>query len=67
LVVVPRTMGVILDPSSSEDGLGARMGLDATKPLQEKAIRLKIPKEAEAFAKRLLSSINKGKAGSKVI
>ena len=62
LVMVPRTMGVILDPSSSEDGLGARMGLDATKPLQEKAIRLKIPKEAEAFAKRLLSSLNKKNA-----
>ena len=67
LVVVTRTMGVILDPSSSEDGLGARMGLDATKSLQEKAIRLKIPKEAEGFAKRLLSTINKGNSGLKAI
>ncbi len=66
LVMVPRTMGVILDPSASEDGLGARMGLDATKPLHEKAVRLKIPKEAEEVAKRLLSSRNDGTAGSKV-
>jgi 2,5-furandicarboxylate decarboxylase 1 len=59
LVLVPRTMGVILDPSSSEDGLGSRMGLDATKPLREKAVRLRIPKEAQEFAKRLLSSLPK--------
>ena len=58
LVLVPRTMGVILDPSSSEDGLGSRMGLDATKPLREKAVRLRIPKEAQDFAKRLLSSLS---------
>ena len=58
LVMVSRTMGVILDPSASEDGLGARMGLDATKPLHEKAVRLKIPKEAQEFAKRLASSIS---------
>ena len=55
LVLVPGTMGVILDPSSSEDGVTARMGLDATKPLHEKAVRLKIPKEAQEFAKRLIT------------
>jgi len=59
LVMVPRTMGVILDPSASEDGLTARMGLDATKPLHEKALRLRIPKEAREFAKRLVSSMSK--------
>jgi UbiD family decarboxylase len=59
LVMVPRTMGVILDPSASEDGLGARMGLDATKSLHEKAVRLSIPKEAQEFAKRLVSSMPK--------
>ena len=59
LVMVPRTMGVILDPSASEDGLGARMGLDATKPLHEKAVRLKIPEEAQEFARRLVSSMQK--------
>jgi 3-polyprenyl-4-hydroxybenzoate decarboxylase len=52
-------MGVILDPSASEDGLGARMGLDATKSLREKAVRLSIPKEAQEFAKRLVSSMPK--------
>jgi len=59
LVLIPRTMGVILDPSSSDDGLGSRMGLDATKPLQEKAVRLRIPKEAQDFAKRLALSLKK--------
>jgi UbiD family decarboxylase len=57
VVMVPRTMGVILDPSSSEDGLGSRLGLDATKPLQEKAVRLRIPQEAQEFAKRLVTSL----------
>jgi 2,5-furandicarboxylate decarboxylase 1 len=57
VVIVPRTMGVILDPSASEDGLAARMGLDATKPIHEKAVRLRIPEEAQAFARRLISSM----------
>ena len=61
LVTVPSTMGVILDPSASEDGLTARMGLDATKPLHEKALRLRMPKEAQEFAKRLVSSMSKSK------
>ena len=60
MVLIPRAMGVILDPSSSEDGLGARLGLDATKPLQEKAVRLRIPKEAQEFAKRFVTSLKKG-------
>lgn len=56
LVIVQDTMGVILDPSASEDGLTARMGIDATKPLQEEAVRLRIPEEAKKFAKRLISA-----------
>ncbi len=63
MVLVPRAMGVILDPSSSEDGLGARLGLDATKPLQEKAVRLRIPREAQEFAKRFAESLKKTKEG----
>jgi len=59
LVMVPRTMGVILDPSASDDGLTARMGIDATKPLYEKASRLRIPEEAKESARRLISSISK--------
>ena len=54
LVIVPGTMGVILDPSASEDGLTARMGIDATEPLEKKAVRLTLPKEAKEFARRLM-------------
>jgi UbiD family decarboxylase len=54
LIIAQRTMGVILDPSASEDGLTARMGMDATTPLQEKAIRLRISEEAKGFARRLI-------------
>ncbi len=57
LVIIPGTMGVILDPSASEAGVTARMGLDATKPLQEKASRLKIPKTAQDLARNLVSSM----------
>jgi 3-polyprenyl-4-hydroxybenzoate decarboxylase len=52
-------MGVILDPSASENGLTARMGMDATKPLQEKAIRLKVPDKARETAQRLIASLKK--------
>jgi 2,5-furandicarboxylate decarboxylase 1 len=61
LVLVPEAMGVILDPSASETGLSARMGIDATKPLQERAVRLKIPPAAKEFAENfLLNLANKG-------
>lgn len=59
LVMVPGTMGVILDPSASENGLTARIGMDATKPLQEKAIRLKVPDKARETAQRLIASLRK--------
>lgn len=59
LVMVPGTMGVILDPSASENGLTARIGMDATKPLQEKAIRLKVPDKARETAQRLIASLKK--------
>jgi 2,5-furandicarboxylate decarboxylase 1 len=59
LVMVPGTMGVILDPSASDNGLTARMGMDATKPLQEKAIRLKVPDKARETAQRLIASLKK--------
>src|SRR5262249_22885873 len=49
LVVVPNSMGSKLDPSTRE-GVGAKMGLDATKPLAAPALRFKrisVPGEAE--------------------
>ncbi len=54
--MVRGTMGVILDPSASENGLTARIGIDATKALHGKAIRCRIPGEAKDFAKRLIAA-----------
>ncbi|HSR09811.1 MAG TPA: UbiD family decarboxylase domain-containing protein, partial [Thermodesulfobacteriota bacterium] len=59
LVVVPGAMGVILDPSASDQGVTSRMGIDATKPLREKAIRLRVPEEARRKALRLISNLGK--------
>jgi 3-polyprenyl-4-hydroxybenzoate decarboxylase len=56
LVAVHGTMGVILDPSASENGLTARIGIDATEALHEKAVRCRIPDEAKDFAKRLIAA-----------
>lgn len=64
LVMIPGTMGVILDPSASDEGLTARIGIDATKPLHERAVRLKLPEEAVEFARRLISSM--AKKGAKI-
>ena len=62
LVAVHGTMGVILDPSVSENRLTARIGIDATKALYEKAVRCRIPDEAKDFAKRLIAARSR-KAG----
>ena len=45
-----------LDPSS-DDGLGAKLILDATAPLDGKARRVSLPAEAEEFAHRLLQRV----------
>jgi 2,5-furandicarboxylate decarboxylase 1 len=57
LVMVPGAMGVILDPSAADNGLTCRMGMDATKPMQEKAIRLQVPEAARQNAERLISAL----------
>ena len=47
LVVVPESQGSKLDPSS-RDGVGAKMGLDATKPLAAEEMtfkRIRVPGE----------------------
>lgn len=49
-------MGVRLDPSASENGLTARIGIDATKALHGKAVRCRIPDEVKDFAQRLMAT-----------
>ncbi len=49
LVIVPESQGSKLDPST-RDGVGAKMGLDATKPLdadEMKFKRIRVPGEEE--------------------
>jgi len=65
LVMVPGAMGVILDPSSSDEGVSTRIGMDATKPLQEKAIRLKVPEKARETALKLIASLRSRPTGMK--
>src|SRR5689334_13259513 len=45
LVVIPNAQGSELDPSAGPGGINAKMGLDATKPLDGFAPELRIPEE----------------------
>ncbi|MFC2030619.1 UbiD family decarboxylase [Chloroflexota bacterium] len=53
VAIVPNTMCNRLDPSSS-DGLGAKMMVDATRPLDGFAERARVPDEAQALAADIL-------------
>ena len=56
LVIVPESQGSKLDPSN-RDGVGAKMGLDATKPLAAEAMRfdrIRVPGEEEIDVAELL-------------
>ncbi len=45
LVVIPNAQGSELDPSAGPGGINAKMGLDATKPLDGFAPELRVPEE----------------------
>jgi 2,5-furandicarboxylate decarboxylase 1 len=56
LVVIPNSQGSKLDPST-RDGIGAKMGLDATKPLSTTGLefkRIRVPGEDNAALDQLL-------------
>lgn len=58
LVVIPGSLGAILDPSASEDGVTAKMGIDATKPLGAPfAEKLMMDVEKMAWARRLVDQL----------
>jgi 3-polyprenyl-4-hydroxybenzoate decarboxylase len=48
LVVIANAQGSELDPSAGPGGVNAKMGLDATKPLDGFAPELRVPKEVMA-------------------
>ena len=57
LVIVPESQGSKLDPST-RDGVGAKMGLDATKPLaagEMKFKRIRVPGEENVDVAALLA------------
>lgn len=54
VLVLPNSMGVILDPSTTASGDGSKLGIDATKPLGEYAERLSLPTELSERVKRYM-------------
>jgi UbiD family decarboxylase len=58
LVVIPGSLGAILDPSASEQGITAKLGIDATKPLGDAfAEKLIMDAEKMAWARRLADQL----------
>jgi 2,5-furandicarboxylate decarboxylase 1 len=58
LVIVPESQGSKLDPSN-RDGVGAKMGLDATKPLNAPEMafkRIRVPGEETIDVAELLNN-----------
>ena len=61
LVVIGGSMGSMLDPSASEEGVTAKMGIDATKPIGEPyAEKLVMDSEKMAWARGLADRLQAG-------
>ena len=61
VVTIPRSLGAILDPSATEDGLTAKMGIDATKPFGLPfGEKLVMRPETMAWARTLVDRIQGG-------
>jgi 2,5-furandicarboxylate decarboxylase 1 len=59
LVVVPNSQGSKLDPST-RNGVGAKMGLDATKPLdadEMKFVRIRVPGEEKVDLDKIIGPL----------
>ena len=58
LVVVTGSLGAILDPSATRDGLTAKLGIDATRPFgQPFAEKLIMAEDRAAWARSLLDRL----------
>jgi 2,5-furandicarboxylate decarboxylase 1 len=58
LVVISGSMGALLEPSASEEGLTAKLGIDATKPVGEPfAEKLVMDPEAMDWARALADQL----------
>ncbi len=61
LVVISGSMGSMLEPSASEEGVTAKMGIDATRPVgQPFAKKLVMDPEKVAWARSLVSRLESG-------
>ncbi|TAK33705.1 MAG: UbiD family decarboxylase [Chloroflexota bacterium] len=54
VLIAPKALGILLDPSTGADGATDKMGIDATKPLASFASTLTFPEEVTESIKRLL-------------
>jgi UbiD family decarboxylase len=64
LVVLSGSLGALLDPSSDERGVTAKLGIDATRPFGAPfAEKLVMPAERMAWARELVESLGAGGAG----
>ncbi len=58
LVVIGGALGAILDPSASEEGVTAKLGIDATKPIGDPfAERLRMDADKMAWARSLVDQL----------
>lgn len=64
IMVMPRSMGVLLDPSTTDQGVTAKVGIDATKPLGLYADRLEISPDLKEKAAKLWEQIKGRVTGS---
>lgn len=53
IMVMPRSMGVLLDPSTTEQGVTAKVGIDATIPVGPYAARLELPADIKVKGSKL--------------
>ncbi|MBI3089026.1 MAG: UbiD family decarboxylase [Candidatus Tectomicrobia bacterium] len=53
IMVMPRSMGVILDPSTTEQGVTTKVGIDSTRPLGPYAQRLELSVDTKVRAAKL--------------
>ncbi len=64
LVVIPGTLGAILDPSADQSGITAKLGVDATKPLGDPfAERLVMDADKMTWASKLVDQLKKPPKG----
>ena len=62
LVIISGSLGAILDPSATEEGVTAKLGIDATKPLGDQfSEKLVMDPEKMAWARNLVDQLESGR------